>query len=357
MGLLQAPGGGRIPVAQNRALWTVIFCPKITSAAVGFVVSYRLTRDNLAATLGDMTPGQLFPRLLGHLGLYEVMYCHSAEVWEATSPLLAVALEDWVDALVDAGILRRVVHPVTHVVTWETDRDTENQWRNDPESLMDWVDIRLYSTAELDLGTISEERRVSPHRDSTVLIPCPLLATLPTPPAFRGNILCFSCVSLSPVIISPSCPSLVLCLQVSDIAPQRTRQHQIAHLLGDLHAIPDNPQQQTPRQVRLIAELDRLLQYDPNRPLEGIGGGGVGTVTENAPPPDADPHQTFTANRDAANALVDANLARQFTHWMGHHKRAARYHEQMVMAVGLQGRVDSAYELQDTLLAGRRRNQ
>lgn len=115
----------------------------------------------MGAVLNDLSPGELFPKLLGHLRLYEVMYCHSAKVWDATSPLLAFALEDWMDAIIDAGVLKQAVHPATQAVTWEVDCDTETQWRNDPESLINWVDTKLYSTSNLDLGTISEERRVS----------------------------------------------------------------------------------------------------------------------------------------------------------------------------------------------------
>lgn len=152
--LLQAPGA-------DRSLWAVIFCSKIASAAVGFLLHHHVSRDHLGAAFASMAPGELLPQLLVHLGLFQVMYCQSPQVWEATSRLLMQAIEDWMDAMIRERILVRRVDPATHAIYWERDHNTEVRWRNNPDSLLEWVDTTLFSTANLDLRNVSEERRVS----------------------------------------------------------------------------------------------------------------------------------------------------------------------------------------------------
>lgn len=142
-------------------MWTVIFCSKMASAAVGFLLHHYVSRDHLGAAFASMAPGELLPQLLVHLGLFQVMYCQSPQVWEATSRLLMQAIEDWMDAMIRERILIRRVDPATHAMYWERDHNTEVRWRNNPDSLLEWVDTTLFSTANLDLRNVSEERRVS----------------------------------------------------------------------------------------------------------------------------------------------------------------------------------------------------
>lgn len=136
---------------------------------------------------------------------------------------------------------------------------------------------------------------------------------------------------------------------------QDTRRDQIPHLLGDLNALPDDPQLRTPRQAHLLDELDRLLSFQPPPPPPP------------PPPPTAAPSQhnmTVVASTrggatrhnnqgrggPAININYEADRARMVAHYGGHMMRSAYYGECLNMSYAAEGRVMAANTVQRALM-------
>jgi len=122
-----------------------IFCRQVVVATISQLTAVvpTINPDTLGPTLRSVRPGRVTPNLLYSCRLWESMYHNGPDLFKATCMCYIGGVEEWVNKLVQAGMLRRrrMTGPGVrlHAEEWEWDRVVVEEWRRDEAVLGRWV--------------------------------------------------------------------------------------------------------------------------------------------------------------------------------------------------------------------------